>query len=302
VKIHAIQTGTVAVTGAWREGVGHGRRRLLNALADREWTEPLPIYAFAVEHPEGVIVVDTGEDARASQRGYFPRWHPGVRAFREWVEPGEEIGPQLRQLGITPGDVRWVVMTHMHTDHAGGLHHFPSSEILVTRTEIEYASGLRGRMRGYVANNRWPDWFRPNAIELGPEPFGSFPQSMRLSKTGDVTLVPLAGHTPGQMGVMVDDGDHSVLLGGDSSYTEELMLRGKADGVGSDEDAERLTHERIRAFAAETPTVYLVAHDPETGARLADRRPIPDGQPSRASISAAGTTPSRSTVQVPRAS
>jgi hypothetical protein len=61
MNIHAIQTGTVAITTAWREGVGHGRRRLLHTLLDRDWTEPLPIYAFAIEHPEGVIVVDTGE-------------------------------------------------------------------------------------------------------------------------------------------------------------------------------------------------------------------------------------------------
>ena len=52
------------------------------------------------------------------------------------------------------------------------------------------------------------------------------------------------------------------------------MLRGKVDGVGSDDDAERLTHERIRAYAADTPTVYLPAHDPETAARLAARQTI----------------------------
>jgi N-acyl homoserine lactone hydrolase len=84
--------------------------------------------------------------------------------------------------------------------------------------------------------------------------------------------VPLPGHTPGQIGVLVDNGDHTVFLGGDSSYTEELMLRGRADGVGADEKAERRTHDRIRAFAAATPTVYLVAHDPETDVRLAERR------------------------------
>jgi glyoxylase-like metal-dependent hydrolase (beta-lactamase superfamily II) len=272
MKIHAIQTGTVALTTAWREGVGQGRRRLVNAILDREWTEPLPIYAFVIEHPEGVIVVDTGEDARASQRSYFARWHPGLRAFREWVEPEQEIGPQLEQLGIRPGDVRWVVMTHLHTDHAGGLHHFPDNEILVTRTELEFGSGLRGRLRGYVANKHWPAWFRPTMVELEPEPFGPFPQSLRLTETGDVTLVPIPGHTPGQIGVLIDEGDHSVFLAGDSSYTQDLMLRGKADGVGADEEAELLTHKRIRAYATETPTVYLVAHDPETGARLAERR------------------------------
>jgi len=272
MKIHAIQTGTVAVTQAWREGVGHGSRRLLHTILDREWTEPLPIYAYAIEHPEGVIVVDTGEDARASQRSYFARWHPGVRAFREWVEPEQEIGPQLERLGIRPGDVRWVVMTHLHTDHAGGLHHFPTNEILVTRTELGFASGLRGRLRGYVANKHWPAWFNPTVLELVPEPLGPFPQSLRLTEAGDVTLVPIPGHTPGQIGVLVDEGEQTVFLAGDSSYTQELMLRGKVDGVGADEEAERRTHERIRAFAAATPTVYLVAHDPGTETRLAERR------------------------------
>jgi N-acyl homoserine lactone hydrolase len=274
MKIHAIQTGTVAVTTAWREGVGHGRRRLLHAILDRQWTEPLPIYAFAIEHPEGVIVVDTGEDARASQLRYFARWHPGVRAFRESVEPEQEIGPQLEELGIRSSDVRWVVMTHLHTDHAGGLHHFPDNEILVTRAELDFATGLRGRLRGYVANKHWPASFDPTLLELDSEPRGPFPQSLRLTEAGDVTLVPVPGHTPGQIGVLVEDGNHTVFLAGDSSYTQDLMLRGKADGVGADEEAERLTHKRIRAYAAGNPTVYLVAHDPESAIRLAERRRV----------------------------
>lgn len=274
MKIHAIQTGTVALTTSWREGVGHGRRRLLNTLLDREWTEPLPIYAFAIEHPEGVIVVDTGETARVAQPGYLPRWSPFFRfAVREQVEPEQEIGPQLGRLGIRSSDVRWVLMTHLHTDHAGGLHHFPDNEILVSRTEIEYAAGLRGRLRGYV-NKPWPASFRPTTVDLPPVPFGPFPASLRLTEAGDVTLVPVPGHTPGQLAVLVEEGDHSVFLAGDSSYTQDAMLKGLVDGVGSDEDAERLTHERIRVYAAGTPTVYLPSHDREVAVRLAERRPV----------------------------
>jgi glyoxylase-like metal-dependent hydrolase (beta-lactamase superfamily II) len=274
MKIHAIQTGTVAITTKWRDGAGHGRARLARTLLDRNWTGPLPIYAFAIEHPEGVIVVDTGETARTSEPGYFPRWQPFFRfAVREHVEPEQEIGPQLEQLGILPSDVRCVVMTHLHTDHAGGLHHFPDNKILVSRAELEYEAGFRGRVRGYP-NKRWPSWFDPTLVDLPVVPFGPFPASMPLTKAGDVTLVPVPGHTPGQMAVIVQDGDHSVFLAGDSSYTQDALLRGAVDGVGPDEAAERLTHERIRAYAADTPTVYLVAHDPETEARLAARRTI----------------------------
>jgi glyoxylase-like metal-dependent hydrolase (beta-lactamase superfamily II) len=272
MKIHAIQTGTVAITTAWREGVGHGRRRLVHALADRSWTEPLPIYAFAIEHPDGVIVVDTGETARATEPGYFPRWHPVFRlAVRVWVEPEQEIGAQLGQLGIGRGDVRRVVMTHLHTDHAGGLHHFPETEILVARPEIDYARGSLGRLRGYP-NARWPSWFDPTPVDFASETLGPFPHTVRLTRAGDVTLVSLPGHSPGHMGVLIDEGERSVLLAGDSSYTEELLLRGVIDGVGPDERGERLAQERIRVYARARPTVYLVAHDPQTGVRLAERR------------------------------
>jgi N-acyl homoserine lactone hydrolase len=272
MEIHAIQTGTVALTKSWREG--HGRARLMNTLLDREWTEPLPILAFAIEHPEGVIVVDTGETARATDAGYFPRWQPFFRlAVRERVEPEQEIGPQLAELGIRPKDVRLVVMTHMHTDHAGGLHHFPDAEILVTRREIDYAAGLRGRVRGYPSN-RWPSWFDPTPLKLEPRPLAQFPQSLRLTRAGDVSVVPLPGHTPGHVGVLVEDGDHTVFLAGDSSYTQDLMLRGSVDGVGPDPAAERQTHARIRAYASAQPTVYLVAHDPGAADRLARRETV----------------------------
>ena len=274
MKIHAIQTGSVAIKARQVEAVGHGARRQLNMLLDRQWIDPVPIFAFAIEHPEGVIVVDTGETARSAEAAYFPRWHPFFRyGVRTLVAPDEEIGPQLQRLGIAPGDVRTVVLTHLHTDHAGGLHHFPHSEILVSREDRRFAAGLRGRLRGYP-NNRWPSWFDPTVVDLAAVAHGPFPRSAPLTQAGDVTIVALHGHTPGHMGVIVDEGEYVVLLAGDSSYTEDLMLRGIVDGPSTDEVAARLTHERIRAFAAQTPTVYLVAHDPETAARLAERRVV----------------------------
>ena len=81
MKIHAISTGTVAVKIRQIEGSGRGKRRQLNMLLDREWTEPLPIYCYAIEHPEGMIVVDTGETAQTADPNYFPVWHPCYLPF-----------------------------------------------------------------------------------------------------------------------------------------------------------------------------------------------------------------------------
>lgn len=270
--IHGIETGRVAVRTRQLKGVGSGKQRLLKTLVDREWTEPLPIYAWAIEHPEGVIVVDTGETARVSERGYFPRWHPYFQmGVREWVKPDEEIGPRLEALGLPPDEVRWVVLTHLHTDHAGGLHHFPDSEILVSAVEYEAACGLLGRARGYL-NNRWPEWFRPHLVDFRrEEPIGPFPASVALSAAGDVRLIPTPGHSHGHLSVLVEDGNVSVMLAGDASYTQELVLEQAVDGVAPDAVQARQTMQRILAYAAERPTVYLPSHDPDSQRRLEAR-------------------------------
>ena len=75
MRIHAIQTGTVAINTSI-ERPGARCSRPINTLLDSTWTEPLPIYAWVIEHPEGLIVVDTGETARVAEPGYFPGGNP----------------------------------------------------------------------------------------------------------------------------------------------------------------------------------------------------------------------------------
>lgn len=273
MRVHALQTGTVKVKTRQREGRGSGPLRPLNTMRDREWTEPLPIHAWAVEHPEGVIVVDTGETARTSAPGYFPRWHPYYRlGVRMDVAPEQEIGPALRAVGIEPREVRWVVLTHLHTDHAGGLEHFPGVEVLVARTELQAASGFAGKLRGYLPH-RWPAGFAPRLTDFPSEPFGPFPESIGLTAAGDVRIVATPGHTNGHLSVVLAEEEGFVLFAGDASYTEALMLAGAVDGVAPDPERARATLERIRRFTAAERVVYLPAHDPESAARLATRRP-----------------------------
>lgn len=272
VRVHAIQTGSVAVKSRQLQGVGRRHARLARTLVDRNWTEPLPILAWLIEHPEGLIVVDTGETSHVADPGYFPWWQPYFKlGVREWVAAEHEIGPRIKALGLFPEDVRWVIMTHLHTDHAGGLAHFPDSEILVHRPEFEHASGLIGQARGFLPH-RWPDWFAPRLFDLDGEPFGPFPHGMRVTEAGDVRIVATRGHTRGHVSVVLDEGPRLVFFAGDSSYTETLMLEDAIDGVAPDERAARETLRRIRELARERPVVYLPTHDPESADRLEARQ------------------------------
>jgi glyoxylase-like metal-dependent hydrolase (beta-lactamase superfamily II) len=270
MRIHAIQTGTVKIKQAQVEGRGHGLRRQLAVFTDENWTEWLPTYAWAIEHREGVIVVDTGQGTHLleTSKSYHPflRWEV---AFR--IESEQEIGPQLRALGIEPRDVKKVVLTHLHMDHDGGLAHFQDSEILVSSDELRTASGWAGRVRGYLPN-RWPSWFDPAPLGLTAEPFGPFTRSRRLTQAGDIVAVATPGHTANHISILVQDDDTTFVLAGDTSYNEALMLEDKVDGVSSDERVSRATLGTIRSFARSRPTVYLPTHDPQSGDRLAIRR------------------------------
>jgi N-acyl homoserine lactone hydrolase len=72
MRIHAIQTGSFITKQSFRLGKGRGQLRLVNMFLDRAWTEPLPYYNWVIEHPEGVILIDTGETVRALQPDYYP--------------------------------------------------------------------------------------------------------------------------------------------------------------------------------------------------------------------------------------
>jgi glyoxylase-like metal-dependent hydrolase (beta-lactamase superfamily II) len=88
--------------------------------------------------------------ARNSLRNYLPRTNPFFQYMVQiGVAPEEEIGPRLTAMGIDIArDVRQLVMTHLHHDHTGGLHHFPHTEILFAE------DGLRGASAGSLAQCR----------------------------------------------------------------------------------------------------------------------------------------------------
>ncbi len=135
--------------------------------------ETLPVHAFAVDHPDGICLFDTGQTARASRGGYHPRWHPYLWLARFELEPEDEVASQL-----DPLTVRWVVLSHLHTDHVGGLPAFTHAEVLVSRIEWERAAGMPGRLRGYLPQH-WPAGLTPRLVDFSGPAAGPFAASSR---------------------------------------------------------------------------------------------------------------------------
>ena len=185
--MRCIQTGIV------RPKRGH--RGVQRYIRDRWSDDVLPVNCFLVERPGGLVLFDTGQSALAAEPGYLPRWHPFLRLARFELRPADEVSRQIVDLGYSPADVHTVVLSHLHTDHIGGLPPFRASEVVVTRLEWERATGIRGAIRGYLPQH-WPQGLEPRLVEWEPVPIGPFAESYSLSSDGDLTMVPIPGSHP----------------------------------------------------------------------------------------------------------
>ena len=264
--IHAITTGYVKITEKWRKGEGKGLMRLANTLFDRQFSDWLPIWCYVIEHPDGLIVVDTGISENANEPILFPPYMPLVqRAARFKISKEEEIGTQMIARGLNPHDVRYVILTHLHQDHDGGLHHFPDAEFIVSHKEWDAASGLVGRLSGYL-NHCWFDGFSPTIIDFADEPIGAFPQSYSLLP--DVILVPTYGHSTGHLSLIYQQEDQTFVFAGDMAYTDHALYNRTLDGVTEDLDLAALSMQQMSEFITAYDAVFLPSHDPESANRL----------------------------------
>jgi glyoxylase-like metal-dependent hydrolase (beta-lactamase superfamily II) len=237
MNIRCIRTGVVRL----KRGDRGVRRYLLD-----DWSEEtLPVNVFLVEHPDGLCLFDTGQTARAAAPGYFPWWQPFFRLSRFELGADDEAAAQLARSGVAPQDVRWVVLSHLHTDHVGGLAAFEEAEIVVPRREWEAASGMAGRIRGYLPQY-WPSGVRPRLVDFDGPPLGPFSGTHDVAGDGRLLLVPTPGHTPGHTALLVRDGGRSWLLGGDLAHTAQEL----------DEAAPA-----VAEFCRTEPAVFLATHD-----------------------------------------
>lgn len=263
MRVHVIQTGSLVGNKTVMRGEGWS-----SVLRRRDPYE-FPAFSYIIEHPEGQIAIDTGMSARVR----VPRVQRMISVPSPVIVPGEEIGPQMRAKGLPIEEVRRVIVTHLDWDHAGGLEYFPNAEILVHRPERAFASKFMGKVR--YQPKLWPSRFDPTLYDLDPEPYGPFPESKALTESGDVRLVPIPGHSIGQIGVIVQTGGAALFFVADHMLRQDWFVEDYATdrllGLGTlfFPKLAAETSRRIHRFLEEVPTVLLPSHDAEAPARLA---------------------------------
>ena len=128
IKIHVFHTGTVHVSKAlpFKDAKKNPNPIQLTSITpygrkNRIW---LPVSAYLIEHPQGKLLVDTGWHREISPIGQYNRRaqikHMGMGHFllnQGMLPKGESIVEQLSdKMSISPQDLDYVILTHLHTD------------------------------------------------------------------------------------------------------------------------------------------------------------------------------------------
>jgi N-acyl homoserine lactone hydrolase len=252
IRVHALDTGRVMIHRRQVQPYPRDALRLPATLLDRQWTGWLSIWSFAIEHPDGVVVVDAGQDPDY----VAPGWDLYLKlATRFDATAADRLAVRLREVGIDPAAVRQHVFTHLHIDHVGeGV--LPGAQPVVSSAEWRAATRPGARVLGYMRKNI-------------SDPL-TIAEDHDLLGDGSVRLLQTPGHTAGHMSVLVETGaGPRVLISGDAVYSEDALIEGRIDGVGVSPKRARASIARLQALCREAPTVVTPTHDTGSAARLA---------------------------------
>src|SRR5271168_3121717 len=164
--------------------------------------------SILVRHPAGDLLIDTGNSSHFNDeiRGYpFGTWFK-LRFLAGQLKPEVPLSEMLRRVKEDPAKLRWVILSHAHLDHSGGLMDLPRVPVLLSQEELQFASDLSVQAKGFVIAahvQRFPALSAPT-LRFDPQPYETFDEGADLYKDGSVIVVPLRGHTPGSVGIFVN--------------------------------------------------------------------------------------------------
>jgi len=211
LTVHAIQAGGQRLDGGAMFGVVPKPLWEKRIPADERNRIQLGMRCLLIEHPSGLILIDTGAGNKENEKfkDIYGLENEGS-AGRTMLEDG------LKEVGVAPSDIALVINTHLHFDHAGGNTFigesgkveltFPNATYIVRRGEYDYAMNPNERTAA--------SYFERNFLPVeAAEKLELVAREKTIVK--GIRVVPTPGHTPFHQSVLIESGGERAFYLGD---------------------------------------------------------------------------------------
>jgi glyoxylase-like metal-dependent hydrolase (beta-lactamase superfamily II) len=216
LRVHAIQAGGQRLDGGAMFGVVPKVLWQRKIEADERNRIQMGMRCLLIEHPDGLVLIDTGAGSKEDQK-FIDIYGMELQADVPEQRPDETaLEAGIRSAGFTPADVKVVINTHLHFDHAGGntrrtadgvlVPTFPNATYVVQAGEYDWATHTNERTAA--------SYFPPNF-----EPLHAAGKLHLID--GDIEIVPgisarkTPGHVPHHQSLLIESAGQRALFLGD---------------------------------------------------------------------------------------
>jgi len=260
LTVHAIQAGGQKLDGGAMFGVVPKPLWEKRIPADERNRIQLGMRCLLIEHPSGLILIDTGagnkEDAKFKDI-YGIENESGGRMTM--LEDG------LAKVGVRPSDIVLVINTHLHFDHAGGNTRlsangqveisFPNATYIIKRGEYDYATHPNERTAASYFDRNYTPLEAANKIEF---------VSREKEIVKGVRVIPTPGHTPFHQSVLIESGGERAFYLGDLAPTQAHLPLPWIMGYDVEPLVTLETKRRILKQAVSEQWLLIFEHDAKT--------------------------------------
>ncbi len=254
IKIHVLHCGSIDLD----EAVPYYQKTLHPApytgiLRSKIHQMSVPVSAHLIEHPKGLILIDTGwhTKIRTDSKKYLG-WLYSISSTPHLTQ-GQAILEQLEKLGYKPSDIDYLFLSHLHPDHVSGLKLVKEAKrILTSDLELKEVK-------------KHPLLYKPfmwDGVNL--ETFSFVNSEFDLFSDESVIFVNTPGHTNGMASTLVRNNGKFVLLCADTVYSKKALDKMIIPGMTTDRKQALTSLAWVKKMSQQSNCIEVLAnHDPE---------------------------------------
>lgn len=210
--------------------------------------------AYLIVHPKGTVMFDTGGIPDSA-------FKPGGGTVTEGIMSATKpLKPQLAAIGYTPSDIRYLVLSHYHSDHTANANDFAGATWIVQKAERDFM--FADKPQGIIQPAQYSALKNAKTTVLNNEDLDVFGD-------GSVVVMSTPGHTQGHQVPFVKLPKRGpVVLAGDLYHYPEERATGRTPTFEFNAEQSTAARKKIETFIKQNKAELWIEHDIATHAKL----------------------------------